>query len=56
MMKGDVTGEENDDKNLRETRVIEEVAGKVEVFHPSLEATNSNQIQLPQKKTKTKKS
>ena len=53
--KGDVTDEENDDENLRETRVIEEVAGEVEVFHPSLES-DQQQIQLPQKKTKTKKS
>ena len=33
--KGDVTDEENDDENLKETRVIEEVAGEVKVFHPS---------------------
>ena len=47
--KDDVTDEENDDENLRETRVIEEVAGEVEVLYRAWKATNSKQIQLPQK-------
>ena len=45
--KGDVTDVENDDENLRETRVIEEVAGEVEVFIRAWKATNSKQFQLP---------
>ena len=57
--KGGVTDEENDDdENLRETRVIEEIAGDVEVFHPSLESDQqqANPTTAKKKKKKTKKS
>ena len=53
--KGDVTDEENDDENLRETRVIEEVAGEVEVFHLSLESDQQQANPTTAKKQKRKK-
>ena len=53
--KGDVTDEENDDENLRETRVIEEVAGEVEVFHPSLKSDQQQANPTTAKKQKRRK-
>ena len=53
--KGDVTDEENDDENLRETRVIEEVAGEVEVFHPSFESDQQQANSTAAKKQKRRK-
>ena len=54
--KGDVTYEENDDENLRETRDIEEVVGEVEVFHQSLESDQQQANPTTAQKTKMKKS
>ena len=53
--KGDVTDKENDDENLRKTRVIEEVAGEVEVFHPSLESDQQQANPTTAKKQKRRK-
>ena len=49
--KGDVTDKENDDENLRETRVIEDLAEEVEVFHPSLESDQQQANSTTAKKT-----
>ena len=53
--KGDVTDEENDDENLRENRDIEEAAGEVEVFHPSLENDQQQANPTTVKKQKQRK-
>ena len=53
--KGYVTNEENDDENLRETRVIQEVAGEVEVFHPSLKSDQQQANPTTAKKQKRRK-
>ena len=53
--KGDVTDEENDDENLRKTRVIEEVAGEVKVFHPCLESDQQKASLTTAKKQKRRK-
>ena len=42
---------ENDDENLRETRVIEDLAEEVEVFHPSLESDQQQANSTTAKKT-----
>ena len=52
---GDVSDEENDDKNVMETCVIEEVAVKVEVFHPSLENDQQQANPTTAKKQKRRK-
>ena len=53
--KGNIINEENDDENLRETRVMEEVAGEVEVFHPSLESDQQQANPTTTKKQKRRK-
>ena len=52
---GDVTDEKNDDDNLMETHVIEEVAGEVEDFHPSLESDHQKVNRTTAEKQKRRK-
>ena len=42
--EGNITDEERDDDDLTERHVIEDVAGKVEVFHPSLDNSEQEEV------------
>ena len=42
--KGDITDEEKDDEDLTKRHVIQDVAGKVEVFYPSLENSEKEKV------------
>ena len=53
--RGEVTDEEEDDENLNECQGLKEVAGNVEVFHPSLEDTHAEELPCTPAKTKRKK-
>ena len=53
--RGEVTDEEEDDENLNECHGLKEVAGNVEVFHPSLEDTHTEELPCTPAKIKRKK-
>ena len=53
--RGEVTDEEEDDEDLNECQELKEVAGNVEVFHPSLEDTHTEELPCTSAKAKRKK-
>ena len=53
--RGEVTDDEEDDKDLNECQELKEVANNVEVFHPSLEDTHTEELPCTLAKVKRKK-
>ena len=50
-----MTDEEEEDEDLNECQELKEVAGNVEVFHPSLKDTHTEELQCTLAKPKRKK-